>query len=75
MKNHLYLIFALSFQCVSAQRCSRVHLDISKTEDLSRLENASCTGCCHWKLEVGEVVIEVNDFELGLLQQVDIPTI
>ena len=27
----------------------------------------------HWKLEVGEVVIEVSDFELGLIQQVDIP--
>ena len=75
MKRSTYILFfALSFQCVSAQRYSRVHLDISKTEDLSRLkEMPLALDHAHWKLEVGEVVIEVSDFELGLLQQADIP--
>jgi len=68
------LFFALSFHCVSAQRYSRVHLDVSKTEDLSRLkEMPLALDHAHWKLEVGEVVIEVSDFELGLIQQADIP--
>ena len=75
MKQCLFIIlFALSFQYIGAQRYSRVHLDISNTEDLSRLkEMPLALDHAHWKLEVDEVVIEVNDFELDLIQQANIP--
>ncbi len=74
MKQCLFIIlFALSFQYIGAQRYSRVHLDISNTEDLSRLkEMPLALDHAHWKLEVNEVVIEVNDFELDLIQQANI---
>ena len=75
MKRFTYiLLFALSFQCVSAQRYSRVHLDVSKTEDLSRLkEMPLALDHAHWKLDVGEVVVEVSEFDLNLIQQTSIP--
>lgn len=75
MKQCLFIfLFALSFQYIGAQRYSRVHLDISNTEDLSRLkEMPLALDHAHWKLEVDEVVIEVNDFELDLIQQANIP--
>ena len=76
MKQLIFLLFfALFFQYSLAQRYSRVHLDISKIEDLSRLkEMPLALDHAHWKLEVGEVVIEVSDFELGLIQQANIPS-
>ena len=38
-----------------------------KAQEMLALDHA------HWKLEVNEVVIEVNDFELDLIQQANIP--
>ena len=68
------LLFALSCQNLAAQRYSRVHLDVSKAEDLSRLKEMPLPlDHAHWKLEVGEVVVEVSEFDLSLIQQTNIP--
>ena len=59
-----------SLHGVFGQNYSRIHLDISKKNDLLKLkEMPLALDHAHWNLEANEVVMEVSDFELGLIDE------